>query len=687
MARMVAASLLATLALAALPSAAADHPIAGVISLLEKLEVETKEEGAAEAATYQKFTYWCKRSTRMLTRAMKKEKKAIEVLTDKIAGLSADIETLGEDIAALEAQLEVLDQQAQRAQAMRGDEHTLFEDDVENLEDTISATDKAIEVMEQEDQAAQGAVGLLQVARGPEDLLKMDPSKGNPFKPKAKTFSAHAGGVIETFKKMEEDWGVDKLSEEEQELNALQAYKLAKQARDNALAAAESSKAEKESIKSDKESQKAQAESTKAETENMLEGDTASLENTDSDCKAKEAEWDERSTIRSGELEAMDMAKKILSKVTGVRNPDTHEIPTKSLLESTARVEQDTANAEAKLSFLQVIDPKVKAVNLLRKTATALHNKALERLAQEISTYTGPFDTIKAMIQKMIFRLMGEQKDEDEHKLWCDMETEKSTETKDDKTEKVNLFKHKIEEMDASIKLLMKQIVENNAKVKTITEYQEDETMLRDENHAEILATLKDSQDAQAAINDAISVLKDFYMKSGMIPKEPWEFVQTRSHRDVELPDSPSTWDSSYTGTTDPKSGADGVLTLLDETMQKFSKMEADATVTDETDQKAYEQDMAAKKIEIDETNTDTQMKTSKQVSVQESMETAAAKLKATSSQLDAVEQYLKDLEPACGTGDSSYDDRKKARADEIEALRKAQTILEDAFRAKLLQK
>jgi len=687
MARTVEASLLVALAMTALPSVAADHPIAGVISLLEKLEVETKEEGAVEAATFQKFTYWCKRSTRMLTRAMKKEKKAIEVLTDKIAGLSADIETLGEDIAALEAQLEVLDQQAQRAQAMRGDERTLFEDDVENLEDTISATDKAIEVMEEKDQAAQGAVGLLQVARGPEDLLKMDPSKGNPFKPKAKTFSAHAGGVIETFKKMEEDWGVDKLSEEEQELNALQAYKLAKQARDNALAAAESSKAEKESIKSDKESQKAQAESTKAETENMLEGDTASLENTDSDCKAKEAEWDERSTIRSGELEAMDMAKKILSKVTGVRNPDTHEIPTKSLLESTARVEQDTANAEAKLSFLQVIDPKVKAVNLLRKTATALHNKALERLAQEISTYTGPFDTIKAMIQKMIFRLMGEQKDEDEHKLWCDMETEKSTESKDDKTEKVNLFKHKIEEMDASIKLLMKQIVENNAKVKTITEYQEDETMLRDENHAEILATLKDSQDAQAAINDAISVLKDFYMKSGMIPKEPWEFVQTRSHRDVELPDSPSTWDSSYTGTTDPKSGADGVLTLLDETMQKFSKMEADATVTDETDQKAYEQDMAAKKIEIDETNTDTQMKTSKQVSVQESMETAAAKLKATSSQLDAVEQYLKDLEPACGTGDSSYDDRKKARADEIEALRKAQTILEDAFRAKLLQK
>merc|ERR1719379_2318996 len=320
-----------------------------------------------------------------------------------------------------------------------------------------------------------------------------------------------------------------------------------------------------------------------------------------------------------------------------------------------------------------------------RKTATSLHNKALERLAQQISTYDGPFDKIKAMMQKMIFRLMGEQKDEDEHKLWCDMETEKSTESKDDKADKKEMLTRKVEEMDAAIKLLVKQITENNAKVKTITEYQETETALRDENHAEIVATIKDAQDAQKALTDAVQVLKDFYKESGMIPKEPWEFLQTGS-RDVELPESPATWDSSYTGTADPKSGADGILTILDETMQKFSKMEAEAKVADETDQKEYEQDMAAKKIELDETNTDTTMKTKKKESVQEQMETAAARLKHTSSELDAVEQYLKDLEPACGTGDSSYDDRKKARADEIEALRKAQTILEEAT-ARLLQK
>merc|ERR1719443_88308 len=131
--------------------------------------------------------------------------------------------------------------------------------------------------MEEEEQAASNALlqkGARHVVRkseatkgSPEDLLKLNPGANNPFKPKAKSFSAHAGGVIETFKGLEEGWGIDKLSEEEQETNALNAYKLAKQARDTAIRTAEDSKSEKESIKSDKESEKAEAQSLRDETQ------------------------------------------------------------------------------------------------------------------------------------------------------------------------------------------------------------------------------------------------------------------------------------------------------------------------------------------------------------------------------------------------------------------------------------
>merc|ERR1719456_543515 len=168
---------------------------------------------------------------------------------------------------------------------------------------------------------------------------------------------------------------------------------------------------------------------------------------------------------------------------------------------------------------------------------------------------------------------------------------------------------------------LTKAITENNDKASTITSYMEQETELRNENHAEIVATIKDSQDAQAAVTQATAVLKDFYKESGMIAKEPWEFVQVSSHRGVELPDSPDTWDSSYTGTADPESGSDGVLAILDGVMEKFSTMEADAKVQDETDQQNYDKDMQSKKIELAETEQDTQMKTNKQTSLQEKLE------------------------------------------------------------------
>jgi len=275
--------------------------------------------------------------------------------------------------------------------------------------------------------------------------------------------------------------------------------------------------------------------------------------------------------------------------------------------------------------------------------------------------------------------LMAEQKDEDDQKNWCDLETEKSTESKTNKKDKMTLYQDKIAEMNTKKQELITKISKNDDKVKDITEYQKEETDMRNENHAEIKATIKDSVDAQAAVTQAMTVLRDFYKESGMIAKEPWEFLQVS--RGVDLPDSPDTWDSSYTGAADPKAAGEGVLAILDGVMQKFSEMEADSKVADETDQKNFDTDMAAKKVQMEEIKMDSQMKTTKKDSLQEKLEGSAAQLKHTTSEFDAVKQYLKDLEPACGSGDSSFGDRKQARTDEIEALRKAQGILEDAFR------
>merc|ERR1719482_92991 len=352
------------------------------------------------------------------------------------------------------------------------------------------------------------------------------------------------------------------------------------------------------------------------------------------------------------------MAIKILAKAGGIRAPKGGE----ELLAT---------------SFLQIDDPKAKAVQILVAEAQKLHSRALKRLAQEVSAHlNGPFDEINQMIQKMIFRLMAEQKDEDDHKNWCDMELEKSTESKEDKESKKEELEAKLEKAEADTIELAEEIKELTGEVNDLAAHIKEATQIRKEEKADNAITIKDAQDAQEAISSAIAVLTDFYKESGKIPKEPWEFVQMP----VELKDKPETWDSSYSGLSEQP---DGIIDLMNEVSSDFAKMESETKAEEDENQKAYDEDMTESNVNKAEKEKSIEMKTHERARLLDKIKTWKGQLKHVTSELEAVIQYLKDLEPACVSGDSTYEDRKQARADEIEALRKAQAILESAFKAK----
>merc|ERR1719247_3608130 len=108
--------------------------------------------------------------------------------------------------------------------------------------------------------------------------------------------------------------------------------------------------------------------------------------------------------------------------------------------------------------------------------------------------------------------------------------------------------------------------------------------------------------------------------------------------------------------------------------------MESDAKASEESDEKAYEEDMASQKADKAEKEQDTQMKTNRKTSMSQKLDSLSTNKKHLTNELDAVNNYLTDLQPACVSGDSSYEDRKAARMDEVAALKKAQSIFEDAF-------
>jgi len=303
----------------------------------------------------------------------------------------------------------------------------------------------------------------------------------------------------------------------------------------------------------------------------------------------------------------------------------------------------------------------------------------LERVAQVLAAHlTGPFDEVVQMIEKMIFRLMAEQKDEDDHKNWCDLELEKTNTSKADKEDKIAELTAKINLDEATVQKLTEDIAAADAMVSSIVSHQKEATEIREIGKAENALAVKDASDAQSAIANAIAVLEAFYKESGMVPKESWEFLQRQP---VELPESPSTWDAGYTGVMNPNDPESGIITVLKTCSGDFAQMEADTNAQETTDQKAFEDDMKDCEVEKARRTTESEMKGNEKKRLVDRIASLSATKKQTANELESVMQYLQDLQPACVTGDSDYETRKAARAKEIEALQESQGILADAFK------
>merc|ERR1719174_3052977 len=293
------------------------------------------------------------------------------------------------------------------------------------------------------------------------------------------------------------------------------------------------------------------------------------------------------------------------------------------------------------------------------------------------------------MIQKMIFHLASEQKDEDDHKHWCDKELNITEMMIEDKTKAKNALDASINQLTAEIDSLTTAIKDNTKSIAAMQTSIKDMTSERQEEKAENAATVKDAQDAQTAISQAIAVLEDFYKSTGEVAKEPWELAQTgvavRRVRGDELPEGagelseaePQLWSSkSYAG-TDSGSGVIGMLTNI---ATDFASMEAKARSDETSQQDNYDKEMTATNIDIAEKQSDSEQKTARKERMEEKLTNKNNDKTHNANELAATTKYETDLQKACVDGDSTYEERKAARTTEIEALQDAQKILESAF-------
>merc|ERR1719210_116517 len=553
-----------------------------------------------EEVTYSKFAHWCKNSLEDLQKAVTEGKETMETLDLKIKSLKGQEKELNEQIEMLTEELKKAEAAGGDADKVREEEAKLYEQADKDFEETIKAIEDAVKALEEAKKSSSAAslaqtkmrvvtrlpLALEQLSEEEQATLLADPKVREKVLAKGmaqaheKKYTFKSNNVVDLLKELKLKFEDDRVTATKEETNKLNEYELAKEARKAAIAAAKDAKTEKEEALGTVEKDLAAAESDLKNTKEDLEADEKGLADTQKSCMMKKTEWDERTEIRKGEMEAMEAAIKILAKATGVRT----EAPKNPTLPSKPE------------SFLQLSDPEAnRAINLLRETAQKVHSKSFARFAEQVARSSkGPFDKVNNMIQKMIFRLMAEQKDEDDHKNWCDLEITKTKTSETNKKEKIELLEAKIKDGKATVDKLTEEIAEASEMVAKLTKHIAEATEIREAGKKENEEAIQDAKDAQNAIAQAEAVLLDFYKSTGEVPKESWELLQDP----VKLPKSPSTWDSAYTGAGDPKNQPDGILAVLKQVSADFAKMEAETKAQESTDENAYQEEMKTTKIE-----------------------------------------------------------------------------------------
>merc|ERR1719217_127105 len=204
----------------------------------------------------------------------------------------------------------------------------------------------------------------------------------------------------------------------------------------------------------------------------------------------------------------------------------------------------------------------------LQDQARALNSRVLQALADRVEK--DPFKKVKKMIKDLIDKLMEEANAEAAHKGWCDTELATNEKTRKEKTDAVETLKSEIDELTASIAKLGEEIVSLSTAVSDLDAAVAKATEMRETEKAKNAETIKDAQEAQTAVAQALTVLKEFYEKAG----KATAFVQ-----------QPEIFDKPYKGMGGMAGGVVGMLEVIE---SDFARVQAETTAAEAAAQKEY---------------------------------------------------------------------------------------------------
>jgi len=383
-----------------------------------------------------------------------------------------------------------------------------------------------------------------------------------------------------------------------------------------------------------------------------MEEDKKYLADLTATCAQKTTDFEARQQLRAEEIEAIEKAMEIISSGAVAGAGEKH-LPAALLQMKSAVLSQLRADGRS--------PAQVRVSQFLQDQSRQLNSKVLAALAVRVAD--DPFKKVKKMIQDLIYRLMEEANAEASQKGWCDEELATNEQTRKAKSKEVDTLSSEIDALEAEIAKLTEDITELSAAIAELDKAMAEASELREKEKIKNTQTIKDAQEAQTAVAQALTVLKEFYAKAA----EATALLQ----QGKQAP--PPIFEEPYKGMQGESGGVVGMLEVIE---SDFARLESETKAAEAAAQTEYDEFMHDSELDKTAKEKDVEHKTVKKQDDQEALVTKKDDLESAKKELTAAMAYYDKLKPSCVDSGVSYEERVAQRKAEIESLQEALKIL-----------
>jgi len=465
---------------------------------------------------------------------------------------------------------------------------------------------------------------------------------------KAKGYEFGSDKILDLLKKLEGKFKKERMTMEKEEMDKKHSYELLLQTWKSQIAGAEKTRDDKVASKLKKEQTKASKEKDLADLKKLSEDDKKYLEDVKATCTQKAEDFKERQGLRGEELAAIDKA------ADAIRG-------TVLKVSEKGKSKKGTALAALRSDISGAL--RDRAVALLRQRAEELDSNTLSSLALRVEG--DGLGKIKKMISSLVNRLQEEAAADTEKDGWCKKELATNEQARTSKKQQMDTLQGEVDQLEVDITELGDSVEGLSKDITKLAADREESEKLRQAEKEENEETIKDAQDAQKAIAQAVAALDSFY--SGAVAKASKTALLQDS-----ISDAPDIFEGSYTGMD-----GGGVNALLEVLEADFARLETETKAAEAQSLGEHTKFMSDSKVDKAAKEKEVELKTETKNQKANQLKSKKIDLADAGKALAAANKYLEELKPECLKPAMTKEEKMEQRKQEIESLKEVLEILQ----------